>query len=100
MSRHWNFCAFANFASSNAGSSAAADASDGGACHPQAHAEPLRRGAVRALGREPVLPVLLRRGVLPVSAGVRPLLADALAPAHGGGKTPGPAAGEAGGGHA
>src|SRR4029078_3391551 len=29
--------------------------------YPQAHGEPLRRGAVRALGREPLLPILLRR---------------------------------------
>ena len=34
-------------------------------------------------GGESVLPVLLRRGVFPTSAGVRSLLADALAPAHG-----------------
>jgi transposase, IS5 family len=33
--------------------------------------------------REPLLPVFLRRGVLPASACLRPLLADALAPAHG-----------------
>src|SRR5215207_2240088 len=37
-----------------------ADATDGGAFHPQAHLRPLRRGAVRALGGEPLLPVLLR----------------------------------------
>src|SRR5665811_2291801 len=35
---------------------------------------------------EPVLPVLLRRRVFPAPAGVRPLLTDALAPAHGGGE--------------
>src|SRR4051794_8608152 len=41
---------------------------------------------MRALGREPVLPAVLRRGVLLPSASVRPLVADALAPAHGGGQ--------------
>src|SRR5215207_9171253 len=65
---------------------AAADAVDGGVGDPQAHARPLRRGAMRALGREPVLPAVLRRGVLLSSASVRPLVADALAPAHGGGQ--------------
>src|SRR5579872_6282367 len=44
--------------------SAAADATDGGAFDPQAYARSLRRGSVRALGREPLLPALLRRGVL------------------------------------
>jgi hypothetical protein len=44
----------------------------------------LRRGSVRALGGEPVLPILLRRGVFPTCIGVRSLVADALAPAHGG----------------
>src|SRR3974377_182712 len=79
-----------------AGSSAAADASDGWAFRPQAHARPRRRGVVRALGREPVLPVFLRRRVLPAPAGVRPLLADTLAPAHGGGEARCSAAGERG----
>ena len=41
---------------------------------------------MRALGREPVLPAVLRRGVFLPSASVRPLVADALAPAHGGGQ--------------
>ena len=41
------------------------------------------RGPLRALGREPVLPVLLRRRVLPSQAAVRPVVADALAPADG-----------------
>jgi hypothetical protein len=43
------------------GPAAAADAADGRTCHPQAHLGPLRRGAVRALGGEPLLPILLRR---------------------------------------
>ena len=76
------------------GPAAAADAADGGAGDPQAHLRPLRRGAVRALGGEPLLPVLLRRGVLPAPAGVRSLVADALAPAHGRGEASGAAAGE------
>src|SRR3954470_11543967 len=49
---------------------------DGGVGDPQAHARPLGRGAMRALGREPVLPAVLRRGVLLPSASVRPLVAD------------------------
>jgi hypothetical protein len=40
-----------------------ADAIDGGACDPQAHVQPQRRSRVRALDREPALPVPLRRGV-------------------------------------
>ena len=49
---------------------------------------------MRALGREPLLPVLLRRGVLPAPAGVRSLVADALAQPHGRGAAAGAAAGE------
>ena len=41
---------------------------------------------MRALGREPVLSAVLRRGVLSAPASVRPLVADALAPAHGRGE--------------
>ncbi len=43
----------------------------------------LRRGLVRPLGREPLFPVLLRRGVLPPQAALRPFVDDALAPAMG-----------------
>ncbi len=50
---------------------------------PQTHLRLLQRVPVRALGGEPLLPVLLRRDVLTVPAGVRPLLADAFAPADG-----------------
>src|SRR4030095_13159996 len=64
-----------------AGPTAAADTAGGRADDPQAHAQPVGRGAVRALAGEPVLPVLLRRrGVLPPAA-VRPHVADALAAA-------------------
>src|SRR6266436_2279166 len=42
---------------------AIADAADGGTCDPQAHLQPQRRGRMRTLDREPVLPVLLRGGV-------------------------------------
>lgn len=38
----------------------AADAAGGGALHPETHAQPVGRGAVRALGGEPLLPVILR----------------------------------------
>src|SRR6266508_2040777 len=54
--------------------------------------------SVRSLGGEPVLPVLLRRGVLPTCVGIRPLIADALAPADGGREASGVAAGEPGSG--
>ena len=69
-----------------AGPTAAADKADGGAFDPQAHAQSVRRGPLRALGREPVLSALLRRGVLPPQAAVRPVVADALAPADGRGE--------------
>src|ERR1700730_14116567 len=52
------------------GPPAAADAIDGGAGHPQAHLRPVRRGAVRTLGREPLLPVLLSLVCFPAPAGV------------------------------
>src|SRR5262249_21300049 len=38
---------------------AVADAAGGRAVHSQAYAQPLRRGAARAMGGEPVFPVLL-----------------------------------------
>src|SRR5262249_57244549 len=62
---------------------------DGGASDPQAHLRPFRRGFVRSLGGEPVLPVLLRRGVFPTRVGVRPFVVDALAPADGRGEASG-----------
>jgi transposase len=60
-----------------------ADAAGGRAVHPEAHAQSQRRGAVRALAGEPVLPILLRRAVILSQAAVRPLVADPLAPAPG-----------------
>src|SRR5262249_40024119 len=42
---------------------AVADAADGWASDPQTHLRPFRPGFVRSLGGEPVLPVLLRRGI-------------------------------------
>ena len=48
---------------------------------PQAHAFAQRRGSVRALGGEPVFSVFLRRARVPPRARLRPLVADALAPA-------------------
>jgi hypothetical protein len=48
------------------------------------HMHDLRRGSVRALGRESLPPAVLRRGVLPAQADLRPLVADPLAPADGG----------------
>src|SRR5215217_4026361 len=50
-------------------------ATDGGARDLEAPARPLRRGLVRTMDREPVLPALLRRGVLPAQTALRPLLA-------------------------
>src|SRR5262245_63398512 len=52
------------------GPAAVADAADGRASDPQAHLRPFRRGSVRSLGGEPVLPVLLRRGIFPTCIGV------------------------------
>src|SRR5215813_2851381 len=70
-----------------AGPAAIADAADGGASDPQTHLRPFRRGAVRSLGGEPVLPVLLRRGIFSTCVGVLPIIADALALANGGRQT-------------
>src|SRR6266481_1484159 len=78
---------------------AVADAADGGTCDPQAHLQPQRRGRMRTLDREPVLPVLLRGGVLPTPAAARSLLDDPLAQPHGRGAAAGAVAGEPGGGH-
>ena len=79
------------------GPAAAADPADGGAGDSQAHLQPQRRGGVRAVDREPVLPVLLRRGVFPASAAARSLLDDPLAQPHGRGAAAGAVAGEPGG---
>src|SRR6266581_7053064 len=65
------------------GAAAAADPAGGRAVHLKAHARFVGRGAVRALAGEPVLPILLRRIELLPPFAVRPLLADALAPAPG-----------------
>src|SRR3954467_15551486 len=64
-------------------SAAAANAPDGRPRDPQAYAQPVGRGAHAALGREPVLPALLRRGVLPSRGAIRSLLDEPLAPADG-----------------
>jgi transposase, IS5 family len=53
-----------------------------GASDPQAHLRPFRRGFVRSLGGEPVLLVLLRRGVFPTCVGeekLKALLQESLA---------------------
>ena len=60
---------------------AVADAADGGARHSQTHLQPQRRGGVREVGREPLLPILLRRVELLPPAAVRSIIDDALAPA-------------------
>jgi hypothetical protein len=49
----------------------------------------LRRGPVRALIGKPILPAVVRPGILSASAAVRPILDDTLAPAHGRGKARG-----------
>src|SRR5215510_2758985 len=56
--------------SRGAWAAATADAADRRAVHPQAYAQPLRRGAVRSLGREPVLPILLWGSGVPTRAAV------------------------------
>src|SRR5262249_45451196 len=81
-----------------AGPAAVADAADGWASDPQTHLRPFRPGFVRSLGGEPVLPILLRRGIFPTCVVVRPFVADALAPTNGGRQAQGAVAGEPGGG--
>src|SRR5215470_7273824 len=49
-----------------------ADPAGGGAVHPEAHAQSVGRGAVRALAGEPLIPVLLRRAELLPQPAVRP----------------------------
>src|SRR5215813_5998027 len=49
---------------------AVADAAGGRAVHSQAYAQPLRRGAVRAMGGEPVFPVLLWGSGVPARAAI------------------------------
>lgn len=56
-----------------------ADAADGGAAPAQTHGGAVGRSGLRQVDGEPVLPVLLRRAVLPPQAGVRPLVDDPLA---------------------
>ena len=79
-------------------SAAASQPACGGAFDPQAHARFVGRGSMRALDRESVLPVPLRRGELPACAAVRALLVDALAPTAGRGTSRGADPGEPGGG--
>src|SRR6266446_1005738 len=64
-------------------SAAAGYPSDGGIGDFKTHAQSLGRGSLRALGGEPLLPIFLRRGILPAPIGFRSLVLDALAPAHG-----------------
>ena len=61
-----------------------ADAAGGRAVHPQAHAQPVGPGFVRALAGEPVLPVLLWRIELLPRAAVRALVIDPPEPVEGG----------------
>ena len=77
-------------------SSAVADPADGGPGDPEDDAHPVRRGLVRPLDREPVCLAVLRRGVFPSRAAVRPFVDDAVAPADGRGDPERPAAGEPG----
>src|SRR5262249_8465855 len=65
------------------GSARSADPAGGGAVHPEAHAQPVGRGAVRALAGETLLPVLLRRAELLPRIAVQPFVSDALAPTAG-----------------
>ena len=55
------------------------DAFDGRFASAQAHGGSLGRGHLRTVGREPVLPVLLRGAVLPTQAADGSLIDDALA---------------------
>src|SRR3974390_3497900 len=97
----WRFLEerFGSIYTDGPGGPGTAVAADGGLGDPQAHARPVRRGIVRAMARESLFPVFLRRGVLPAPAGFRPLLFDALAPAYGGREAHGAVAGEPGSRH-
>src|SRR5260370_1198998 len=68
--------------------------SGGGSVDPQAHAFGERRSALRALGREPVLPIFLRRASVPARTRFRPLVADAMAASSRRGAPRGSASGE------
>ena len=59
-----------------------ADAADGRAAPAQAHGRPVRRGDLRPLPRQPLRPAVLRRDLFPARPAARPLIDDALAPAH------------------
>src|SRR4029077_17104917 len=72
---------------------------EGGGRHSQTHLQPQRRGGVREVGREPLLPILLRRGVFPAPAAARSFLDDPLAQSHGRRTAAGAVAGESGGCH-
>src|SRR5580704_4522489 len=80
--------------SRRAWAAAIADAAGGWAVHSQAHAQSLRRDAVRPVGGEPVFSVLLRRSGVPPRGAVRSLVANALATATGRGADCRAAAGE------
>ena len=61
------------------GASWVADASTGRAAPLEAYGRPVRRGGLQALGREPILPVLLRRTVFQAQTAAGSLIDDALA---------------------
>ena len=86
--------------SDKAGHSAAADAADGRACRSSSPRNWPDEDLCAALDREPVLSAVLRRGVLPASADLRSLVADALAPTDGRGAPRGADPGEPVGRHA
>jgi IS5 family transposase len=79
----WGFLAGRFGLSRRAWAAAIADAAGGWAVHSQAHAESVRRDAVRPVGGEPVFSVLLRRSGVPPRGAVRSLVANALATATG-----------------
>src|SRR5215831_18175743 len=66
----WDFLAgrFSSVCRVGTRAAAIADAAGGRAVHSQAYAQPLRRGAVRAMGGEPVFPVLLWGSGVPARA--------------------------------
>src|ERR1700722_15592966 len=69
--------------SRRAWAAAIADAAGGWAVHSQAHAQSVRREAVRPVGGDPVFSVLLRRSGVPPRGAVRSLVVNALATATG-----------------
>jgi hypothetical protein len=58
------------FESDRAGAATIADTAGGRSAHPQTHVQSVRRGAVRQVGGEPVLPVVLGGNGVPARGAI------------------------------